>query len=956
MVWLRTGRWKKHKIVYLTKGLVDEFEQGEFARLGINNAVCLEEIHELYPFVELPWNGSEEDAKVLAALLLRFTATFPVKMEESSHISCAVKHGMVISSQVFVPPLLTLITQYYVPDKPKRAREINECLRRNIENPLIDKIFLLNESPQPYPKSDKIVECVIGSRLTYADIMKFIKLELPPNLIVMFANSDIYYDDTLRYLWSVDLRDTFISLLRYDVKEDGTSQLFGPRADSQDTWIMMSDCVKSREWSWTDLDFPFGKAGCDNAINVEMLKKKMVVVNPALTIRSHHLHRSGVRNYDPSDIVDKPIYLHIHPTGLQDMQPIIDIDRGMVTRFLEPESFSRNVRGLATEAERITFCKMLARDTPYKWSAQTRNVFPEVEKRIQILQFEDCFQTNRGLPFGYNKLWLGKSKLIPEAWATTETSTLTPSLATRFAHVAYISKEATTDPMLYMLTYLAKIFWLRTESSRDDGVFWSPNTSEFLDVLKMFSWPQKTVPVIEWKPDTQIFSQKALMWYPQNEYLITREEVFMLREFMLDGWLQTATTDIRKLVCFIDGTYITDKWVTDLEKDVGENITVESIWPGTAPSACVAALRGAMGAVVVGGKGTQGRWGWFWTLPRDAIIFEIQTDMNPSGDLLHMTAAGGGRHSLVVIPKSVAAMEGVRPKIAASFCEITRACTVEIQAPTAPIIYVPDHAQGFFHHAGDSFREMVDLWAEKGYVTKVMDESVYNVWLKGVGEVLLYDRPTYDWFQKSPDREQKWKRALFGNPPPLGVNAYAWSFWPRRPRLVEELVAAGAPRTEFADRKKRLVFYGKIENAVQNEHRRKEGVDWSFACDEFQMVMGDKAAYKYTQKEYLEALANSHFGLCLAGYGKKCHREVECMAMGCVPVITPDVDIRHYANPPEEGIHFVRVSTPEEAYEKTLKIPANEWLVMSLACREWWRRNASCDGMWELTKELADIL
>jgi hypothetical protein len=404
----------------------------------------------------------------------------------------------------------------------------------------------------------------------------------------------------------------------------------------------------------------------------------------------------------------------------------------------------------------------------------------------------------------------------------------------------------------------------------------------------------------------------------------------------------------------VDGTYITDAWVKALETDVGDNITVECIYPKTTYERVVELLRAAMGAILLGGKNTEARWGWFWVLPRDAIVFEIQIDMNPSGDLLHLIAAGSGRHSLVVIPKSAAAMDVVRPKIAESFCETTRACTVTIDALTLPIVYVPDKS-GFFHHAGDSFREMVDLWVEKGYVQKVMDESVHNVWLKGVGEVLLYDRPNYDWIERAPEREQQWKRGLFGNPPPLGVNAYAWSFWPRRPRFVEEIVAAGTPARGFKDRKKSMVFYGKIENAVQAENRRGKGHDWSYICDEFEMAMGETAKYKYTQREYLEALANARFGLCLPGYGKKCHREVECMAMGCVPVITPDVDIKHYANPPEEGIHYIRVENPDDAYVKVNSISRDQWDVMTLACRTWWQRNASCDGMWQLTKDLADI-
>jgi hypothetical protein len=37
------------------------------------------------------------------------------------------------------------------------------------------------------------------------------------------------------------------------------------------------------------------------------------------------------------------------------------------------------------------------------------------------------------------------------------------------------------------------------------------------------------------------------------------------------------------------------------------------------------------------------------------------------------------------------------------------------------------------------------------------------------------------------------------------------------------------------------------------------------------------------------------------------------MAMGCVPLVAPDVDMESYANPPVNGVHYLRVETPEEA-------------------------------------------
>ena len=73
------------------------------------------------------------------------------------------------------------------------------------------------------------------------------------------------------------------------------AKLFGPRADSQDTWIVSAAAVRKAfadQGNWTPFEIPFGKAGCDNAITVEMLRKKFQVVNPALNLKTYHYHSS----------------------------------------------------------------------------------------------------------------------------------------------------------------------------------------------------------------------------------------------------------------------------------------------------------------------------------------------------------------------------------------------------------------------------------------------------------------------------------------------------------------------------------------------------------------------------------------------------------------------------------------------------------------------------------------
>jgi len=173
-----------------------------------------------------------------------------------------------------------------------------------------------------------------------------------------------------------------------------------------------------------------------------------------------------------------------------------------------------------------------------------------------------------------------------------------------------------------------------------------------------------------------------------------------------------------------------------------------------------------------------------------------------------------------------------------------------------------------------------------------------------------------------------------------------WIFWARSPKKLQEAVDAKLPGTHYKDRTTNCVFIGNIENQVQAAAR---AVTWETACDRWNLTKGSEHAL--SQEKYFQALATSKFGLCLAGYGKKCHREIECMAMGTVPVCSADVDTENYAEPLREGIHFLRAENPEDAKEKMAAISHTSWEEMSTACKTWWQNNASIEGSFKVTME-----
>ena len=924
--------------------------------LRMSNLLCLDEMHELYPFTGAKWNGTVEDAKTLVTLGLHYGRTFPCAPSAERLAVCA-ERGLKVSTTTEAPRPMWLITQYYTAAKARRQKEIEACLHKNLECPLVDRVVLLNETACA-PKHPKLEEHVVGKRLTYGDVIRWIKEKLPEEVIVVFANADIFLDgESWRTLWSTDL-DTqakFLALLRWDVDGIGKAEmdaakLFGPRADSQDTWVISAKAVKAAEWDWPALEFPFGQGGCDNAITVEMFKRRFIVANPALTLRTFHFHTSEVRTYDPRNIVDKPAYLYIHPSGLHDMKPVMDISAvAKETQKLTFKPFPRPVRGPLSQAQALTFCTMVSRATQgvVQLDAGSQNMW--APPAISLHSLADVFQTREGLAYTYDSILVGKTKASRSAWAESQLSSMSPSLAVKEAVIAPLSEDIASNPAKYVLQYLSKVLLLKRLFAAPEGEFWCSKKPACVQALRAFRWEEREVPVLSLEDNMQTWCSKAAVWNYEDTpaELVSQEEVGALRTaFGLGGgWLPATREDKPRLVIFVDSAWLTDDIAEELERQLPQ-LDMKFIWVGrTALEQTLLALRGAWGVLLFSKELAP----WSWVLPLKGLVWEIQSEMEPNAGLLHLSGAAGLEHRLTIVPKGVPnAVEK-----AAVIAKLVKAMSAELPAAAAaaaappppavkPQLFLPTGHTGFFAHAGDSFREMAGIWAERGFVD-IVPSKTQHVWLD---DTLLYDRPTMEWLTASTD--PKWTRGLFGNPvPPAGGSA--WSFWPRRPSLVEAAVARGAPTRPWESRDKGVVFYGRSENAVQR--KRRTTADWAPACDEFVHVDGAKP-YPYSQTEYLDKLAAAKYGLCLAGYGNKCHREIECMAMGCVPVVAPEVDMGSYAEPPQEGLHYFRVADPVDVKRVVAEVTAERWTVMSAACRDWWARNASADGLWQVTQGL----
>lgn len=199
----------------------------------------------------------------------------------------------------------SLLVGFYRDPNSARMRELISCLERNGSNDLFDTVYVFIEEKRPrFPQllrdfpalgQPKIRLIDRGRRVSYRDMFAHANRELSGRRIVV-ANADIYFDQTLALLVEVDLRNKFLCLSRWDVRADGSSQLFD-HTFSQDAWIFLSPICAFNS------DFYMGLPGCDNRIAWEAQQAGFTVSNPSRTIRAYHLHMSGVRNYKSSQEV-----------------------------------------------------------------------------------------------------------------------------------------------------------------------------------------------------------------------------------------------------------------------------------------------------------------------------------------------------------------------------------------------------------------------------------------------------------------------------------------------------------------------------------------------------------------------------------------------------------------------------------------------------------------------------
>ena len=220
-----------------------------------------------------------------------------------------------------------LFTQFFIPENnATRLRELQFCLRKNVSSKHIHQIHLLGEriytDAELGIQSNKIVQIVIGHRLSFQDVFSYIRTQNIVGFHVL-VNSDIYFSNYALHnlrISNISQNKTAFAILRREYKPDDPyhSPLFGPRFDSQDTWIFHSNYpIQAKHES--AFYFRFGQPGCDNKMVYLMRVLGYNVVNDPAFIETFHVHSSKARNYSSKDAVPQP-WAVVSPVGHDPLQ------------------------------------------------------------------------------------------------------------------------------------------------------------------------------------------------------------------------------------------------------------------------------------------------------------------------------------------------------------------------------------------------------------------------------------------------------------------------------------------------------------------------------------------------------------------------------------------------------------------------------------------------------------
>jgi hypothetical protein len=215
---------------------------------------------------------------------------------------------------------MILLVGGHIPKLLARQKEYEHCLQKNLENLLIQRVYLFVEDDfdgymrQINPdllKHGKLKIIKHQKRVTFLELFTFANT-LESGTLVAICNSDMYLDASISNLSGFNMDGVFIALGRAFDVTNGPMVECDPRrwCDCQDTWIVKTPATIK------NCDFYLGVKGCDNRLIFEARTAGHRVINPVTAIKSYHVHASLYRTHDSVAPVPGP-YQHCHDFQLK---------------------------------------------------------------------------------------------------------------------------------------------------------------------------------------------------------------------------------------------------------------------------------------------------------------------------------------------------------------------------------------------------------------------------------------------------------------------------------------------------------------------------------------------------------------------------------------------------------------------------------------------------------------
>lgn len=224
-----------------------------------------------------------------------------------------------------------LITQFYADPHPLRAADLTLALKKNLLNPEIDTIHLLQEpvsgdgtesrktnwtlsklatvvrqSDPSFPVSllrrkVRISTTSHSGRLKAFDALEYAQTRLIRGSIAMLSNADIYFDHSLSLLQhpiSTQQLNSYTTyfLSRHEHYAPFKTSCTFPFMGSHDAFIwslpLPAPLLRFRK----NTEFELGSWGIENRLLYEFERVGLTGRNPCESIHAWHVHRDGVKN------------------------------------------------------------------------------------------------------------------------------------------------------------------------------------------------------------------------------------------------------------------------------------------------------------------------------------------------------------------------------------------------------------------------------------------------------------------------------------------------------------------------------------------------------------------------------------------------------------------------------------------------------------------------------------